>query len=123
MNSSRTRWRVSEMDDRSAQLVEALRKSLKQTEELRRRLSEVDHAAREPIAIVAMGCRTPGGVMDPDDYWQLLDQGVDAVGPLPERWSGGALYDPDPDAPGKIAAREGGFLRGVEEFDPAFFGI
>ncbi|MDP7702258.1 non-ribosomal peptide synthetase/type I polyketide synthase [Mycobacterium sp. TY815] len=79
--------------------------------------------AEEPIAIVSMACRTPGGVRDPEGYWALLDQGRDAIGGLPERWDAGDLYDPDPDAVGKTYAREGGFLSDVEFFDAQFFGI
>ena len=80
-------------------------------------------ALDEPIAVIAMACRVPGGVLDPDGYWTLLDQGRDAIGPFPERWNIEALYDPDPDARGKSYAREGGFLQDVDHFDPGFFGI
>ena len=80
-------------------------------------------ASEEPIAIVAMACRTPGGVIDPEGYWALLEEGRDAIGPFPERWNTEALYDPDPDAVGKTYAREGGFLDDVDQFDAGFFGI
>ena len=62
------------------------------------------HARRtsdEPIAILAMACRTPGGVEDPEGYWALLDEGRDVVGPFPARWDVDALYDPDPEASGQ----------------------
>jgi amino acid adenylation domain-containing protein len=77
----------------------------------------------EPIAIVAMACRAPGGVIDPEGYWALLDEGLDAIGPFPKRWHAEGLYDPDPDATGKSYARQGGFLSDVEDFDADFFGI
>ena len=78
----------------------------------------------EPIAIVGMGCRYPGGVTDPESFWRLLDEGVDAVTEVPaERWDVDALYDPDPDAPGKMATRSGGFVSEVDRFDAGFFGI
>ena len=80
-------------------------------------------ASDEPIAIVAMACRTPGGVVDPEGYWTLLHEGRDAIGPFPARWNTAALYDSDPEAVGKTYAREGGFVEDIEQFDTSFFGI
>ena len=81
----------------------------------------VDAAA--PIAIVGMACRFPGAP-DLDAFWDLLAEGRDAITETPaDRWSTDALYDPDPDAPGKLATRWGGFLPDVAGFEPAFFGI
>ncbi|KWA69864.1 non-ribosomal peptide synthetase [Burkholderia ubonensis] len=78
----------------------------------------------EPIAIVGMSCRFPGGAHDLDAYWQLLNDGVDAISEVPrERWDIDAYYDPDPEAPGRMVCRFGGFLDGVDQFDPAFFRI
>ncbi|WP_437970633.1 SDR family NAD(P)-dependent oxidoreductase [Sorangium sp. So ce260] len=79
----------------------------------------------EPIAIVGLGCRLPGGVADAEGFWQLLADGVDAVARIPkERWDADAYYDPDPDAPGKTYAREGAFLSSPpDRFDARFFGI
>lgn len=77
----------------------------------------------EPVAIVSMGLRLPGGVATPDDYWQVLAGGVDLVGPFPPRWDTNKLYDPDPESRGKSLAREGGFIKDVDRFDAAFFGI
>ena len=70
-----------------------------------------------------MSCRAPGGVVDTAGYWALLTEGRDVIGPFPERWDMAALYDPDPDVRGKSYAREGGFLRDVDQFDAGFFGI
>ncbi|WP_420857009.1 SDR family NAD(P)-dependent oxidoreductase, partial [Streptomyces chilikensis] len=87
----------------------------------------VRHAAPddrdEPVAIVGMGCRFPAGVSGPDDLWQLLLAGTDAISPLPadRGWSLEDYYDPD--RPGASRAREGGFIDAITEFDPAFFGI
>ena len=93
------------------------------TASTRLRAKERAHVNDEPIAIVAMSCRTPGGVENTEAYWTLLAEGRDAIGPFPARWDSDALYDPDPETLGKSYAREGGFLHGADQFDAGFFGI
>jgi len=80
-------------------------------------------ATSEPIAIIGLGCRFPGA-NDPQAFWQLLRDGVDAITEVPaERFKLDAFYDPDPAAPGKTNTRWGGFLKQIDRFDPHFFGI
>ncbi len=96
-------------------------------EELRHRRAEIDalRAERtEPVAVIGMACRFPGGCDTPEQFWQLLERGQCAVTKIPvDRWDADEYYDPDPAVLGKMATRYGGFLREVDSFDTSFFGI
>ncbi|MGD1805492.1 type I polyketide synthase [Dapis sp. BLCC M126] len=89
------------------------------------KLHEVETAATEPIAIIGIGCRFPGGVDSPDAYWKFLQEAKDVRTEIPRnRWDIDRYYDPDPDIPDKIYVRQGYFLQQpIDKFDPAFFGI
>ena len=92
--------------------------------ELQSKLEAVEAAQNEPIAVIGMGCRFPGEVNNPEDYWQLLSSGQDPITEVPpERWNLEDYYNADPSTPGTTYTRWGGFLKGVEQFDADFFGI
>ncbi|OKH59467.1 type I polyketide synthase [Scytonema sp. HK-05] len=101
-----------------------LQQSLFVVQKLKSKLAEIENAKTEPIAIIGMSCRFPGGANDPEAFWQLLHEGVDTIAEVPaQRWNTDAYYDSNPDAPGKMYARTGGFVDNVDQFDPTFFGI
>ncbi|MBA8927813.1 acyl transferase domain-containing protein/nucleoside-diphosphate-sugar epimerase/acyl carrier protein [Kutzneria viridogrisea] len=105
----------------AAHLLETLVPKDKPAAELAR-VSVVDD---DPIAIVAMACRYPGGVSSPEQLWELVHAGVDGISQFPDDrgWDVAGIYDPDPEVPDRTYTREGGFLHEAAEFDPEFFGI
>ncbi|SPM42307.1 erythronolide synthase, modules 3 and 4, partial [Mycobacterium numidiamassiliense] len=111
--------------DQLQHATEALRKALVQVERLKRTNRALLERSSEPIAIVGMSCRFPGGVDTPESLWQMVADGRDVMSDFPNDrgWDVAGLFDPDPDARHKTYTRTGGFVDGVADFDPAFFGI
>ncbi|MEU4996255.1 type I polyketide synthase, partial [Streptomyces sp. NPDC021622] len=105
--------------------LDYLRRASVDLQEARGKLREAEEREAEPIAIVGMSCRFPGGVRSPEDLWRLLQDGKDAVSEFPTNrgWDLEALFDDDPDRQGTCYTREGAFIHDVPDFDPAFFGI
>jgi acyl transferase domain-containing protein/acyl carrier protein len=107
----------------SAAVFTPLQQAALSIKQLRARVDALEGRRREPIAVVGLGCRFPGA-SNPAEYWDLLERGRDAIREIPpERWDMDALYDPDPDAPGRMYTRRAGLLDGIDRFDPYFFGI
>jgi polyketide synthase 12 len=113
------------MADQLQHATEALRKALVQVERLKRKNRALLERSGEPIAIVGMSCRFPGGVHDPDGLWDMVAQGRDVMSEFPtdRGWDLAGLFDPDPDAPHKSYTRHGGFVDDVAGFDAGFFGV
>src|SRR5258707_13930868 len=99
-----------------------LKRAILELREMRAKLAELEQARTEPIAIIGQACRFPGGADTPEAFWTLLRDGVDAITEVPpERWDADAYYDADPDAPGKIYTRDGGFVAGGDGVGPPIF--
>jgi len=112
------------MTDPRDEALSPVKRALLEIRELKEKLARSNAALHEPIAIVGMALRLPGGVVDAAGLAGLLWSGTDAIGAIPpQRWNLDALYDADADAPGKMTTRFGGFIDGVDRFDAEFFGI
>ncbi len=112
--------KISEKIDK----LSPLQRAVLSLEHMQSKLNMLERSKDEPIAIIGMSCRFPGGGDNPEAFWKLLRDGVDAITEVPSaRWEIDTYYDSAPAIPGKMYTRSGGFLQGVDQFDPEFFGI
>ncbi len=112
------------MTNEAHEELSPLKRALLAIKELQARVKQLEQEKREPIAVIGMACRFPGGGLGPDAFWDMLCQGVDASREVPaDRWDAAALYDADPKAAGKMYVRRGSFLDDPRGFDPEFFAI
>ncbi|WP_345500013.1 beta-ketoacyl synthase N-terminal-like domain-containing protein, partial [Nocardia callitridis] len=111
--------------EREAKLRAYLKKAIADSQDLRAQLHELRSTATEPIAVVGMGCRYPGGVRSPADLWKLVSEGADAITPWPadRGWDAEGLFHEDPKRVGSSYVRAGGFVSGMADFDAGLFGM
>ncbi|MEL6903638.1 MAG: polyketide synthase, partial [Cyanobacteria bacterium J06606_4] len=108
----------------SAATLSPTKRALLALKTLQAKLDALEQARHEPIAIVGMSCRLPGGADTPQALWSHLLRQKDAIAPIPkDRWPNDAFYHPDPSAPGKVITQSGGFVPYLYDFDAAFFRI
>src|SRR5436305_660596 len=108
----------------TGEVLTPVKRALLEIRDLKAKLAHAEKAAHEPIAIVGMGMRFPGGVTDAESFTKLLWSGTNAVTQIPkERWSVDSLFSEDADTPGKMTTRFGAFLDRLDAFDAEFFGI
>jgi acyl transferase domain-containing protein len=101
-----------------------LKRALVTVDKLRAKIDALERERSEPLAVVGIGCRYPGGANDPDSFFRLMRAGTDATSDMPaDRWDTDSYYDADPEAPFKMYTRRGAFLEQVDQFEPQFFGI
>ena len=113
---------MTDLAELAAQLSPKARELL--ARELARIGTPVPSVAPEPIALIGMGCRLPGGIVGPESYWDFLVGGGDGISEVPsDRWDADEFYDPDPAVPGRMTTKWGGFISDVAGFDAEFFGI
>lgn len=104
--------------------ISSTRQALSAIKSMQAKIAGLEKSKHEPIAVVGVACRFPGNANSPEALWEMLKSGKDGIVEVPsERWDADAFYDPDPDVPGKMVTRLGGFLKDIDQFDPAFFGI
>ncbi len=114
---------MNSASDSNKKELSPLKRAFIALEEMQKKLKALESKQNEPIAIIGLGCRFPGA-NNPDEFWNLLENGVDAIREVPkDRWDIDEYYDPTPGTPGKMYTRDGGFIENVDKFDPNFFGI
>ena len=111
-------------DRESRDQLSPLKRAIIELREMRAKMDQMERRQRQPVAVVGIGLRLPGGAHDENSLWLILADGVDTISEIPrDRWDIDTYHDPDPDKPGKMNVRHGAFLTNVDQFDADFFGI
>src|SRR5438045_8749266 len=112
------------MSEQPPTTLSPLKRAYLALEKMQAKLEAIEASRSEPVAIIGIGCRFPGGVNNPEAFWRLLRDGVDAIAEVPrERWDASEYFSADSEVPGKIVTKCGGFLQDADLFDAEFFGI
>ncbi|WP_222423968.1 beta-ketoacyl synthase N-terminal-like domain-containing protein, partial [Desulfamplus magnetovallimortis] len=112
------------MTQTSPDYKKLMARALIEIKDLKAQLNRQKDVRSEPVAVIGMSCRFPGGADSPEEYWNILENGINAISEMPkDRWDIDRFYDPDPGAPGKTCTKKGGFIKDLKGFDAGFFGI
>lgn len=115
---------ISNLNSNPIEEVSNVKRAIAAIQQLQAKIERLERNLHEPIAIIGMGCRFPGGVSDPETLWQLLEKGGDPITDIPsDRWDSQTYYDSNQASPGKMYVRQGGFLSNLQDFDAQFFRI
>ncbi|GFE68911.1 type I polyketide synthase [Chroococcus sp. FPU101] len=115
---------ISNLNSNPIEEVSNVKRAIAAIQQLQAKIERLEQNLHEPIAIIGMGCRFPGGVSDPETFWQLLEKSGDAITDIPsDRWDSQTYYDSNQASLGKMYVRQGGFLSNLQDFDAQFFRI
>ena len=115
---------TNEENTKNNDTAKLLKQALRELKKSKDSVQRFEQERYEPIAVIGVGCRFPGGANTPERFWEILENGEDVITEMvDERWSADDLYDPDPEAEGKLYTKASGLVDNVDQFDADFFGV